>query len=219
MTGRLQPERPGGGRRRPPPSPPVRRRACARARARGLAGCQSAEELWLSHCPELRVARTADAEGRSWALLGLAIETREERREAPIQQVAGARSAEVPEPVRGLGRSLAADRRRSGAPRTPAGSWAASTARRRGRVGVQQPQPAGCAHRRRPGVRSRSPSAALRSGHLVVHPAAIAAGGDEPPAAQPDTRGVERDDRAPPAASSVRPRRTRTARSTRSSQR
>lgn len=50
---------------------------------------------FISHCPELRAGWTTDAEGRDWALLGLAVETRDDRHPEPLAQIATARSDEV----------------------------------------------------------------------------------------------------------------------------
>jgi len=52
--------------------------------------------LHLHRCPELRVERTEDAEGRGWILLGRAVETNPIR-PAPLASLAAARSAAVPD--------------------------------------------------------------------------------------------------------------------------
>ncbi|WP_299397926.1 hypothetical protein [Pelagibius sp.] len=51
--------------------------------------------LHLHRCPELRVERTADAEGRGWLLLGRAIETDPDR-PAPLASLAAVPSTAVP---------------------------------------------------------------------------------------------------------------------------
>jgi hypothetical protein len=51
---------------------------------------------WLSACPELEVAWRQDADGARWALLGLAVETRDALPD-PLEQIARARSAQVPD--------------------------------------------------------------------------------------------------------------------------
>lgn len=52
-------------------------------------------ELWLSHCPTLPVDDLEDGDGRRWAILGRAVETRADR-PAPRDQLAAARTADVP---------------------------------------------------------------------------------------------------------------------------
>ncbi len=52
--------------------------------------------LHLHSCPELRVERAADAEGRGWILLGRAVET-DPARPAPLVSMAAALSAAVPD--------------------------------------------------------------------------------------------------------------------------
>ncbi|MEL6814898.1 MAG: hypothetical protein AAFN12_15815 [Cyanobacteria bacterium J06560_2] len=51
---------------------------------------------WLSHCPTLRIATATDANGCCWYLLGLAVDTLEERG-APTTTLAQSNSAEIPE--------------------------------------------------------------------------------------------------------------------------
>lgn len=50
----------------------------------------------LSHCPELSVSARADAEGRVWQLLGLAVQTDPERPD-PLAEIGASRSLEVAE--------------------------------------------------------------------------------------------------------------------------
>ncbi|WP_420349088.1 hypothetical protein [Pelagibius sp.] len=63
--------------------------------AEGWTGERLGPGLHLHCCPELRVERTEDAEGRAWVLLGRAVETDPER-SAPTRSIAAARSAAVP---------------------------------------------------------------------------------------------------------------------------
>jgi hypothetical protein len=56
--------------------------------------------LHLSRCPELSLKRVADAEGREWCLLGLAVQSRPNERE-PALEIASSRTAEVPERAQG----------------------------------------------------------------------------------------------------------------------
>jgi hypothetical protein len=51
---------------------------------------------WISHCPDLRLGWIQDADGTSWALLGLAIETLETKM-MPLEEMARTSSAEVPD--------------------------------------------------------------------------------------------------------------------------
>ena len=56
--------------------------------------CPIAPAGWLSHCLELRVASGSDASGKTWILLGMAIETRPER-PAPLASIAQTETAAV----------------------------------------------------------------------------------------------------------------------------
>ncbi len=51
---------------------------------------------WLSYCPELRAGFTRDADGICWGLLGLAVETLEDKLE-PLAEIARTPSTKVPE--------------------------------------------------------------------------------------------------------------------------
>lgn len=51
---------------------------------------------WVSYCPELRVGWIIDADGGLWGLLGLAVETLEDKAD-PLVQIAWTRSADVAE--------------------------------------------------------------------------------------------------------------------------
>jgi hypothetical protein len=57
---------------------------------------QLGPSVWISHCPELRTAFARDADGTVWGLLGLAVQTLEERPNPPVQ-IAAARSRAVPQ--------------------------------------------------------------------------------------------------------------------------
>lgn len=52
--------------------------------------------IWVSHCPNLRVSWTKDANGACWGLLGLAIETLEDKLD-PLAEIAQTQSLNVPE--------------------------------------------------------------------------------------------------------------------------
>jgi len=54
------------------------------------------DQTWVSHCPDLRVGWAHDADGAAWALLGLAVETREERA-MPLDEISRAPTARVPD--------------------------------------------------------------------------------------------------------------------------
>ena len=56
---------------------------------------QLAPDTWLSHCPHLRAGWTEDADGAVWGLLGLAVETLEERA-SPLAEIARTPGAQVP---------------------------------------------------------------------------------------------------------------------------
>src|SRR5687768_15672847 len=51
---------------------------------------------WVSYCPELRAGWTTDAEGVSWGLLGLAVQTIEDQAD-PLDGIAGATSDAAPD--------------------------------------------------------------------------------------------------------------------------
>lgn len=54
------------------------------------------EGLWITHCPELRVGHSPDAEGCSWWLLGLAVETQADRL-APLAAIGRSPTRQVPD--------------------------------------------------------------------------------------------------------------------------
>jgi len=54
------------------------------------------ETTWLSRCPELRTRLVDDRDGRRWALLGLAVDTRPDEA-TPEERIAATPTAEVPE--------------------------------------------------------------------------------------------------------------------------
>lgn len=51
---------------------------------------------WISYCPDLRVASTQDTDGVTWMLIGLAVETLEQRKADSLEQIAQSSSAQVP---------------------------------------------------------------------------------------------------------------------------
>ena len=52
--------------------------------------------IWVSHCQTLRSAVVGDADGRQWALLGLAVQTIREEPD-PLEQISASSSAGVPD--------------------------------------------------------------------------------------------------------------------------
>ncbi|MDJ0599847.1 MAG: hypothetical protein QNJ37_13505 [Crocosphaera sp.] len=59
--------------------------------------CQEIEpNIWISHCPDLRISWTKDADGVSWGLFGLAIESLPEKLD-PLGEIARTTTPNVPE--------------------------------------------------------------------------------------------------------------------------
>lgn len=57
--------------------------------------CQLDASTWISYCPELLASWTTDANGTTWVILGVAVETLEFRSE-PLAEIAQTASADVP---------------------------------------------------------------------------------------------------------------------------
>ncbi|WP_235656848.1 hypothetical protein [Fischerella thermalis] len=57
--------------------------------------CQLDASTWISYCPELLASWTIDANGTTWVILGVAVETLESRSE-PLAEIAQTASADVP---------------------------------------------------------------------------------------------------------------------------
>ena len=57
---------------------------------------QLESSIWISYCPDLRVAETQDANGVKWRLLGLAIESQADKLD-PLEEITRTNTSKVPE--------------------------------------------------------------------------------------------------------------------------
>ncbi len=57
--------------------------------------CRLDDDCWISYCPELRATWTKDADGVSWVILGVAVETLESQSE-PLTEISRTKSEDIP---------------------------------------------------------------------------------------------------------------------------
>lgn len=102
---------------------------------------QLSPSTWVSYCPELRAGWATDADGTSWSLLGLAVQTREDTAD-PLDGITGVPS-EACRTSTQLGRPLGADRSRPGTHgRERPARLLLRQGARRPHLGFKQPGPA-----------------------------------------------------------------------------